>query len=154
MELPSRRDSPNFPSIIITPPTIAHVEDCGIETKNMANEPTDMPLLHLTCQHEPTTSTILKNPEHIASPVQENNYNKDIFMIEMKYMSPNKNSKSLDRIYKTGNKHQNNINKKRKTTKPKKATITIEMHSNILSTLKKMDSEMVEFAKKYHEEQQ
>ena len=78
----------------------------------MANEPTDMPLLHLTCQHEPTTSTILKNPEHIASPVQENSYNKDIFMIEMKYMSPNKNSKSLDRTHKTGNKHQSNIKKK------------------------------------------
>ena len=75
----------------------------------MTYKPTDILFLHLTCQPEPTTSTILKNPEHIASPVQENNNNKDIFMIEMKYMSPNKNSK-----------HQSNIKKKMKTTKPKK----------------------------------
>ena len=86
----------------------------------MTYKPTDILFLHLTCQPEPTTSTILKNPEHIASPVQENNNNKDIFMIEMKYMSPNKNSKSLDRTHKTGNKHESNIKKKMKTTKPKK----------------------------------
>ena len=127
LELPSLRDSPIFPCVIITPTTTAYEEDCRIETTNSANEPTDIPLLHLTCQPEPKTSTTLRNPEHIASPVQETNYNKDIFMIELKYLSPNKNSKSLVRIHKTGNKHQTNINKKRKTTKPKKATVTIEI---------------------------
>ena len=55
-------------------------------------------------------------------------------------------------LHKTGKHHQTNINTKEKTTEPKIATVTIEMHNNIVNTLNKMENEMVEFAKKYHEE--
>ena len=55
-------------------------------------------------------------------------------------------------LHKTGKHHQTNINTKKKTTEPKIATVTIEMHNNIVNTLNKMENETVEFAKKYHEE--
>ena len=55
-------------------------------------------------------------------------------------------------LHKTGKHHQTNINTEKKTTEPKIATVTIEMHNNIVNTLNKMENEMVEFAKKYHEE--
>ena len=46
------------------------------------------------------------------------------------------------------------ILKKKKSIKLRPATVTIEIHSNIVNTLNNMGSEMVEFAKKHYEEQQ
>lgn len=72
----------------------------------------------------------------------------------MIYLPPNKNFKSLDRTHKTGNKHQIIINTKKKTTKPKKATVSIEIRNNIVKALNEIESEMVEFTKIYHKQQQ
>ena len=57
-------------------------------------------------------------------------------------------------MHKTSKKHHINILKKRKkkNTKLKQATVTIEIHKNILNTLNNMASDMIEFAKRYHEE--
>ena len=57
-------------------------------------------------------------------------------------------------MHKTSKKHHINILKKRKkkSTKLKQATVTIEIHKNILNTLNNMASDMIEFAKRYHEE--
>lgn len=119
----SFRDSPNIPCIIITEPSTANKEDCGIKTNNSANEPTDSPTPYQTCQPETTTSLTLKNLKHIASPIQETNCNKDIVITEMNGLSPNKNSKSPEEIiglHKTGNRHQTNINTNKKTTNQKR----------------------------------
>ena len=92
---------------------------------------------------EPTKSTTLKNLEHIASPTQETNYNKDIVKIEMNDLSPNKNSKSAKKTHKTSNEHHINIKKKerkKKSTKLKQATVTTEIYNNILKTLNNMGS--------------
>lgn len=149
LELSFFGDSLNILCIIITPPPTANEEECGIQTNNSANQMTDNGTQHQTCQPETTTSMILKNLKHSESSTQETSYNGDIVMIEVNSLSPDQNSKSPEErigLHKTGRHHQTNMNTKKKTTEPKRATVTVEMHNNIVNTLNKMDNEMVEFA--------
>ena len=149
LELSSFRDSLNILCIIITSPPTANEKEYGIQTNNSANQMTDNPTQYQSCQPETTTSMILKSLKHIESSIQQTSYNRDIVMIEVNDLSPDQNSKSPEErigLHKTGRHHQTNINTKKKTTEPKRATVTIEMHNNIVNTLEKMDNEMVEFA--------
>ena len=61
LELISLTDSLNIPCIIVTSSSTANKEECGIQTDNSTNEPTDSPAPHQTCQPGSTTSMTLKN---------------------------------------------------------------------------------------------
>ena len=77
-------------------------------------------------------------------------------MIEMNGLSLNENPKSpkecIKQAINTISIFKKKEKRKKKSTKLKQATVTIEIHKNILNTLNNMGSDMTEFAKRYHEQ--
>ena len=77
-------------------------------------------------------------------------------MIEMNGLSLNENPKSpkecIKQAINTISIFKKKEKRKKKSTKLKQATVTIEIHKNILNTLNNMGSDMIEFAKRYHEQ--
>ena len=77
-------------------------------------------------------------------------------MIEMNGLSLSENPKSpkecIKQALNTISVFKKKKKKKNKRSRLKQATVTIEIHNNILNTLNNMGSDMIEFAKKHHEE--
>ena len=145
-----------IPQVIITPPLEIITEDnrnipqsspnpitseqSNLKTNNEnRNEHTVTKINHPseTNQNNPTIS-------------EESSTEKKIILIEMTDKSTNQLRLANEKSMKSPTKQKSNTKRKEK----EKPAATIEMHENLKNTINKIDNEMIDFAKKYEQEQE
>ena len=81
---------------------------------------------------------------------EESSTEKEIILIEMTDKSTNHLPLANEKSMKSPTKKTSNTKRKEK----EKPAATIELHGNLKNTINKIDSEMIDFAKKYEQEQE
>ena len=89
------------------------------------------------------------NQNNLTIP-EESSTEKEIILIEMTDKFTNQHHLANEKSMKSPTKQKSNTKRKEK----EKPAATIEMHENLKNTINKIDNEMIDFAKKYEQEQE
>ena len=147
-----------IPQIIITPPL-------EIISENNTNIPESSPNPITSEQSKLTTNNENRNKHTVTetemnhpSETNQNNLTipeessteKEIILIEITHKSINQIRLANEKSMKSPTKQKSNTKRKEK----EKLAATIEIHENLKNTINKIDNEMIDFAKKYEQEQE
>ena len=147
-----------IPQIIITPPL-------EIISENNTNIPESSPNPITSEQSKLTTNNENRNKHTVTetemnhpSETNQNNLTipeessteKEIILIEITHKSINQIRLANEKSMKSPTKQKSNTKRKEK----EKLAATIETHENLKNTINKIDNEMIDFAKKYEQEQE
>ena len=147
-----------IPQIIITPPL-------EIISENNTNIPESSPNPITSEQSKLTTNNENRNKHTVTetemnhpSETNQNNLTipeessteKEIILIEMTDKSTNQLRLANEKSMKSPTKQKSNTKRKEK----EKPAATIEMHEKLKNIINKIDNEMIDFAKKYEQEQE
>ena len=145
-----------IPQIIITPPLEIITED-NKDVPQSSPNPITSEQSNLTTNNENRnehTVTKINHPceTNQSNPTipEESSTRKEIILIEMTDKSTNQLHLANEKSMKSPTKQKSNTKRKEK----EKPAATIEIHENLKNTINKIDNEMIDFAKKYEQEQE
>ena len=145
-----------IPQIIITPPLEIITED-NKDIPQSSSNPITSEQSNLTTNNENRnehTVTKINHPSETnqSNPTipEESSTRKEIILIEMTDKSTTQLRLANEKSMKSPTKQKSNTKRKEK----EKPAATIEMHENFKNTINKIDNEMIDFAKKYEQEQE
>ena len=145
-----------IPQIVITPPLEIITED-NTDIPQSSPNPITSEQSNLTTNNENRNEHTVTKINH-PSETNQNNFTileeisteKEIILIEMTDKSTNHLPLANEKSMKSPAKKTSNTKRKEK----EKPAATIELHGNLKNTINKIDSEMIDFAKKYEQEQE
>ena len=145
-----------IPQIIITPP-LKIISENNTDIPQSSPNPITSEQSNLTTNNENRnehTVTKINHPSETnqSNPTipEESSTRKEIILIEMTDKSTNQLHLANEKSMKSPTKQKSNTKRKEK----EKPAATIEMHENFKNTINKIDNEMIDFAKKYEQEQE
>ena len=145
-----------IPQIIITPP-LENITEDNTDIPQSSPNPITSEQSNLTMNNENRnehTVTKINHPSEINqnNPTipEESSTEKQIVLIEMTDKSTNQLHPANEKSVKSSTKQIRNTKRKEK----EKPAATTEIHENIKNTINKIDNEMIDFAKKYEQEQE
>ena len=145
-----------IPQIVITPPLEIITED-NTDIPQSSPNPITSEQSNLTTNNENRNEHTVTKINHPSETNQNNptipeesSTEKEIILIEMTDKSTNQLRLANEKSMKSPTKQKSNTKRKEK----EKPAATIEMHENFKNTINKIDNEMIDFAKKYEQEQE
>ena len=144
------------PQIIITPP-LKIISENNTDIPQSSPNPITSEQSNLTTNNENRNEHTVTKINHPSETNQNNptipeesSTEKEIILIEMTDKSTNQLHLANEKSMKSPTKQKSNTKRKEK----EKPAATIEMHENFKNTINKIDNEMIDFAKKYEQEQE
>ena len=145
-----------IPQIIITPPLEIITED-NKDVPQSSPNPITSEQSNLTTNNENRNEHTVTKINHPSETNQNNptipeesSTEKEIILIEMTDKSTNQLRLANEKSMKSPTKQKSNTKRKEK----EKPAATIEMHEKLKNIINKIDNEMIDFAKKYEQEQE
>ena len=145
-----------IPQIIIPPPVEIITED-NTNIPQPSPNPITLEQSNLTTNNENRNEHTVTKINHPSETNQNNptipeesSTEKEIILIEMTDKSTNQLRLANEKSVKSQTIQKSNTKRKEK----EKPAATIEMHENFKNTINKIDNEMIDFAKKYEQEQE
>ena len=145
-----------IPQIIITSP-LEIIKTDNTDIPQSSPNPIKLEPLNLTTNNENRNEHAVTKINHPSETNQSNptipeesSTRKEIILIEMTDKSTNQLHLANEKSMKSPTKQKSNTKRKEK----EKPAATIEMHENLKNTINKIDNEMIDFAKKYEQEQE
>ena len=144
------------PQIIITPP-LKIISENNTDIPQSSPNPITSEQSNLTTNNENRNEHTVTKINHPSETNQNNptiseesSTEKKIILIEMTDKSTNQLRLANEKSMKSPTKQKSNTKRKEK----EKPAATIEIHENLKNTINKIDNEMIDFAKKYEQEQE
>ena len=144
------------PQIIITPP-LKIISENNTDIPQSSPNPITSEQSNLTTNNENRNEHTVTKINHPSETNQNNptipeesSTEKEIILIEMTDKSTNQLRLANEKSVKSQTIQKSNTKRKEK----EKPAATIEMHENLKNTINKIDNEMIDFAKKYEQEQE
>ena len=155
-EIQEKKIPTMIPQIIITPP-LEIISENNTDIPESPPNPITSKQSNLTTNNENRNKhTVTKinhpsgtNQNNLTIP-EESSTEKEIILIEMTDKSTNQLRLANEKSMKSLTKQKSNTKRKEK----EKPAATIEMHENLKNIINQIDNEMIDFAKKYEQEQE
>ena len=145
-----------IPQIIITSP-LEIIKTDNTDIPQSSPNPIKLEQLNLTTNNENRNEHVVTKINHPSETNQgnpaipeESSTGKEIILIEMTDKSTTQLRLANEKSMKSPTKQKDNTKRKEKA----KPVATIEMHENLRKVINKIDNEMIDFAKKYEQEQE
>ena len=146
-----------IPQIIITPPPLEIISENKTDIPQSSPNPITLEQSNLTTNNENKnkhTVTKINHPSEInhnnLTIPEESSTQKQVILVEMTDKSTNQHRLANEKSMKSPIKQKTNTKRKEK----EKPAATIEMDKNLENTINKINNEMIDFAKKYEQEQE